>query len=94
MKLELIKNWEAFKKFRQEKYAENIISPAYLEAQSKVEKALETLPRGFDMFSFIGWDMHDMIMSIALHDRKMAANNGIPPETFEGMLDWLSEQSK
>lgn len=89
MENELIKNWEAFKNFREEKREKNLKSIEYSEAQECLRLSLETIPKNDNIFSIYLWDIHEMFWRVALMKRTHAENAGIPPETLEGMMDWI-----
>jgi hypothetical protein len=93
---DLAKEWKEFKKFRIKKREENLKSAEYLLAQEELRKAFASQPKSVDIspYSFIVWEMAEMIWKIALMSRDMAESRGIPPENVEGLLDWLSNDKK
>jgi hypothetical protein len=93
---DLAKSWKEFKDFRIKKREENLKSEEYLLAQEELRNALLLQPKSDDIssYSFIKWEMAEMIWTLALRARENAENRGIQPETVEGLLNWLANNKK
>ena len=94
--IDLAKSWKEFKDFRIKKREENLKSEEYLLAQEELRNALLLQPKSDDIssYSFIKWEMAEMIWTLALRSRENAENRGIQPETVEGLLNWLANNKK
>lgn len=93
---EVADKYVAFKAFRAARYAKNMLGDKVKEAQEAVSAKYDEMYPDGKSTSMLWWDSHRFDMyqtsfNLLIRLREYAANEGIPPESFEGMLEWIAE---
>ncbi len=86
--------WDKFKKFRQARWEVNQNSEKVKEIQKQIHETKELMhPKKKGIFGeytdYI--ECYQLPFNMMLYCRSAAENYGIPPETMEGMFDWMKD---